>query len=354
MLTGKAFYDARDFDKAIEIFGRLVDLMPDSAAAHNNLGLAYLAIGRNQDATESFQHATQLDPANPAPWSNLGNGYLMLHRFSEAIDAYTHAIQLEPKAALAYYNLGTLYAQTGKLDEAIEALKESVRLDPNNANAFTNLGSSLSQVGRIEEAIQAYLEAVRKNPSHPGAYFLLGKTQYGAGRYQEAADALEKHTQFGMVDEEVYRLRGFAYLYLHRGEAAARDARACLKIIGWRNYSSPYMVFLGYFGYRLARQEEEAKKLLDEAVHVLDPSAWPFPVIRYLQHQSTSEEVLALANNTDERTEAHGYIGMDLLLSGSRQEALEHFQWIAEFGNRHFVEYHMSREEMKRMEDRSE
>jgi lipoprotein NlpI len=81
-----------------------------------------------------------------------------------------------------------------------------------------------------------------------------------------------------------------------------------------------------------------------------DATAWPFPVVRYLKREITGDELLALGANNDQRTEAHGYIGMDLLLAGKRAEARAHFQWVTEYGNSNFHEYHMARAELIRMQ----
>lgn len=205
--------------------------------------------------------------------------------------------------------------------------------------------------GRTDEAIEALTVAAQRNPDHPVANLLLGNIYYRKGQYQECVDALEKHGQHGTIDEDFYLDRGFSYLYLHRGEEAARDARACLKMVGWRNRSSQYMVLLGHFGYRLAEQGEQASKILEEATRFADTSAWPFPLIRYLRREFKAGDTIAQASNNDERTEAHGYIGMDLLLSGSRQEALEHFQWVKEYGNRLFVEYKLAKAEISQAEN---
>jgi tetratricopeptide (TPR) repeat protein len=353
LAQAELYYRTNNLDKAIEVYRKVVVLDPTCILALNNLGSIYGSIGRYENAVVLLRQAIQLDPGQAGQFTNLGNAYYKLRRHPEAIDAYKQALQLQPGTALTYYDLGTLCIETGRLDEAIEALKEAVHLDPNFANAHTNLGASYKMAGRYEEAVEALKEAVRSNPAHPGAYFILGDTYYRLGRYEEAAVALEKHAQVGRVDEPVYRLRGFSYLYLHRGEEAASDARACLKIVGWRSYSSQYIALLGYFGHRLARQAEEARQILQEATQLADTSAWPFPVIRYLKREIKLEQLMALAKNNDERTEAHGYAGLDLLLSGSKEEALEHFRWVEEYGNRDFVEYKLAEEELSRADNQS-
>ncbi len=111
------------------------------------------------------------------------------------------------------------------------------------------------------------------------------------------------------------------------------------------------MVLLGHFGYRMSQQDDQANKILEESARNVDTSILPFPLIRYLRREIKTEDVFSQAHNNDERTEAHGYIGLDFLLSGSRQEAMEHFQWVKEYGNRLFVEYKLAIAEMGRAEN---
>ena len=354
LVEAEHYYRTNNLDKAIEAYRKVVALDPSCVLALNNLGSIYGAIGRYEDAIVTLKQAIQLDPGQAGSFTNLGNAYFKLRRLPEAIEAYEQALQLQPGTAVTYYNLGTLCIETGRLDEAVDALKEAVRLDPSFANAYTNLGASYKQLGRDEEAVEALKEAVRSNPAHPGAYFILGDTYYRMGRYEEAATALEKHAQVGRVDELVYRLRGFSYLYLHRGDEAASDAEACLKREGWRSYSSQYMALLGYFGYRMARQPEKARQILQEATQSANTAAWPFPVIRYLKREINLEQLLTPAKNNDERTEARAYAGLDLLLSGSKDQALEHFRWVEEYGNREFVEYKLAVAELKKLKSNNE
>ena len=56
------------------------------------------------------------------------------------------------------------------------------------------------------------------------------------------------------------------------------------------------------------------------------------------------------ADSNDRQTEAHGYIGLDLLLKDQKDLAVTHFKWVKERGNRNFVEYIFSTIELNRLE----
>ena len=94
---------------------------------------------------------------------------------------------------------------------------------------------------------------------------------------------------------------------------------------------------------------EQAAAILEEAREKSNSSSWPYSIIRYLHAELSDEELLQLAIDNDKKTEAHAYMGMDLLLKGKNEEARRHFQWVKDYGNKHFFEYPLAIEELKRL-----
>ena len=50
------------WNEAIFRWKQVVSIDPDNAAAHNNLGVGYEAIGKIEEAKSAYQRATELDP----------------------------------------------------------------------------------------------------------------------------------------------------------------------------------------------------------------------------------------------------------------------------------------------------
>jgi len=55
------------------------------------------------------------------------------------------------------------------------------------------------------------------------------------------------------------------------------------------------------------------------------------------------------ADNNDRMTEARAYIGMNLLLEGKQQEAVEHFRWVQASGRKTYLQYRLALAELKRL-----
>jgi len=131
-------YDkARQFDKAMENYQKVVALNPSDANVHNAMGSVYAEMGKIPEAQAEFQKSAQLDPAN---------------------------------AARAYYNLGAIMTNSGKLDEAAAAFKKATEVDPKYADAYfleaqALMGkASMGADGKVVpapgtvEALQSYLQ----------------------------------------------------------------------------------------------------------------------------------------------------------------------------------------------------
>ncbi|HEX3102605.1 MAG TPA: hypothetical protein VHQ01_12465, partial [Pyrinomonadaceae bacterium] len=142
------------------------------------------------------------------------------------------------------------------------------------------------------------------------------------------------------------------WVYLYDGNnyrEAAAGAQKYLSLYGWRANFSTYQSFVGILAYRAAGMEPEAQALILQAQKRVSPDGWPFNIVRFFAGEVTGDELLKLAGNNDQRTEAHTYAGMDLRINGHGAEAKVHFKWVKEFGNSHFSEYPLAVAELERL-----
>ena len=89
---------------ALPSLERTVHAHPDDPERHGNLGLAYAAVDRFDDAVAAHRRALALDAARPGTWSNLGLALVQCRRHDEAIDAFTRALVLDPAFAKARWH----------------------------------------------------------------------------------------------------------------------------------------------------------------------------------------------------------------------------------------------------------
>jgi tetratricopeptide (TPR) repeat protein len=158
------FAQSRGAMQALERDRLIVQAVPRSAEARNNLGGALLVQGAVEEAIEHLQEAVRLDPGHAEAHSNLGVGLARRGRLGEAIDHYRDSLRIDRQQTQAYSNLGNALLQQGQIREAIARFEEGLLIDPADPQARTNLAGALFREGRIDEAIAHIEHVLRGRP----------------------------------------------------------------------------------------------------------------------------------------------------------------------------------------------
>jgi hypothetical protein len=135
----QAAYGRRVAEGSITFNRFLLAQDSDNARAHNNLGIALVALGRNSEGLEEFRHAARLKPDFDEAHYHLGVMAGLANKSEEAEKEFLAAIAANPEHYKARNNLGTIYLEQRRLDEAKRQFLEVLRLNPGDANARANL-----------------------------------------------------------------------------------------------------------------------------------------------------------------------------------------------------------------------
>ena len=169
-----------------------VELSPQDAEAHSNLGVTLQELGRLNEAEVSLRQAIVLKPNYPEAHNNLGNALKEQGRLDEAEASYRQAIVLKPGYANAHSNLGATLQELGRLDEAEASYIQAIALKPNYAEAYSNLGVTLQELGRLEEAEESLKHAITLKPDFALAHYGLTKVLYNMSYKDSALESIKK------------------------------------------------------------------------------------------------------------------------------------------------------------------
>ena len=240
--------------------------------------------------------------------------------------------------------------------EAERAYKLATKLAPNDERSFEGLGNIYFDQQRNEEAVAAYRRAIELKPKNPAAFENLGDAYYRLGRYQESIDASAQSIRLDPKPSGPYWTMTWSTVTIGQGETGGNMAQAF--IYRWRPLFAGeppyYITFAGYLGFREAGRTEEANKLLaasGKSSECKDQN-WVCHLLKYLRHEISAEQLLTEANDNGKMTEAQAYVGIDLALSGRRQEALAHLRWVATNGDRTFTEYPLAKAWLTKLESK--
>jgi TolB-like protein/DNA-binding SARP family transcriptional activator/Flp pilus assembly protein TadD len=128
------YYLARDYDRAIEQYGRTLEINTSWAPTHTRLGLVYAQKGMPDEASRAVRTAVQLQPQNPNNLADLAYVQALAGETRDALETLQRAKQ-QPWDG---FNIARAYVALGERDSAFAWLERSswqwphraVRADP--------------------------------------------------------------------------------------------------------------------------------------------------------------------------------------------------------------------------------
>jgi tetratricopeptide (TPR) repeat protein len=129
-----------DFDKAVSLFRKCIELDPENDGACNYLGFMWADKGIHlEEALDLIQKAIKLDPDNGAYIDSLGWVLFKLGRTDEALVQLKRAVTITKDDATVFDHLADVLLKLGKTDEALLALRRAKELDPDNKSISEKL-----------------------------------------------------------------------------------------------------------------------------------------------------------------------------------------------------------------------
>jgi protein O-GlcNAc transferase len=171
---------------ALDAIRQAATLLPGDAAAHSNLGDELQAIGRHEEAIESYISAMSIDDGIAELHNNLANSQKALRQMDRARAGYANALRLKPDLAEAYLNQGVIFNELGEFALAEESLRRAIRIQPESAEAYIELAATLKHTGRPAEAEKVCRTGLQKRPDMIAAYNNLAAILDDLGRSAEA------------------------------------------------------------------------------------------------------------------------------------------------------------------------
>jgi tetratricopeptide (TPR) repeat protein len=221
-----------DYEEAVRLLELRVALTPNSAAAHQALGQAYVHEGREEAGYAELVTALLLDPLDAETLTVLGQQHLAAGRTAPAIAALERALALDTGNSEALHGLGNALVRAGRTAEGQQRLEESVRrqaedVEDQRSRRTAAMLAVQAEVhvsrGEYDAAIDVWKQALTIRRDSVGHLRVAGAL-IAAGRLEEAAAALEAAIPLHSRPETHRRLAE-VYERLGRSPETARERR---------------------------------------------------------------------------------------------------------------------------------
>jgi len=155
--------------KARALAERALALAPDSADAHNTMGLVETADQQHAEAARWYAKAAALEPDNASYNVNVGYSYVLTGDFDRARVEFDRALEIDPANASAFQNIIWI-TKIAPGDPLIDRVRDLAAKADEGSEAYIKLhyalGKCLDDAGDYDAAFAAYARANDAQPSH--------------------------------------------------------------------------------------------------------------------------------------------------------------------------------------------
>lgn len=206
---GQAIMQGGDFNGAIPPLKRALELNPELLGAHQMLGYSLLAAGY---AAEAIPHLEKIQAVDA-----LGVAQLKAGRYADAIGNLQAALTKRPGDPDLLYYLGRASGLLSR--DTFEELKKT---QPDSARTHQIMGETYAIMHNSVGAEKEFDEAIRQRPTTPGIRLELAELYISAGKWDLAEEQFRIESELQPGDGEAAYLLGNARLQQGKIKEARR------------------------------------------------------------------------------------------------------------------------------------
>ena len=300
------------YDQAIDYFTNQIRANPSNDAAYTGRGHMWRDKKKFDLALADYNEALRLDPGSEVHWTNRGAAWFAKKYYDKAIADYSEAIRIDPKFASAYNNRGLAWHHRRTTTRPLPTIPMPSASTRRTLRGTTTAATRGADKKEYDKAIADYSEAIRIDPKFAWGHFGRAVTDPSRGGTRDGRD------------EAGYGDRG--------RQGRPLDVRRDPGLVDGTHWRRP--------GTSEGIPELTRGQARHGPVAVSHRALSPWRAGRI--------GAARLAVDDDKRTEAHGYVGLDLLAKRRPSRAIEHFRWVKDRGNPAFMEYTIALAELDR------
>jgi tetratricopeptide (TPR) repeat protein len=157
----KELVNQERYEEAIDILENLYENHPDSKQVKDSLLKTLFIYGgylndeytlQYEKAKDIFKKIIEIDPTNYRAHYNLGIANFNLDEIEEAKECYEEAVRIKPDYKHCLYNIGLIYEREGNLKKALRYYEKALEIDPKFPYATTARSHILSNLDGLKRS----------------------------------------------------------------------------------------------------------------------------------------------------------------------------------------------------------
>ena len=194
--VGSGYFSNRDYEAAIRIFTKILEVDSYNFMAAMRLAVAYSVTNQSKQAQEFFERARSINPSSVDLRHYHAMHYVRNNESNLAESLFESVLIEMPDRLPALEELAKIYARQGKSEKAITTLEKVIEIKASPEKELIGLGHMHMARGETKAAIIAFESARKILDRHFRQNLELGMLYLADRQFSNAAARLDKVSRF--------------------------------------------------------------------------------------------------------------------------------------------------------------
>jgi len=181
-----------DLQNSGEMFQNCLQIDPQSAVSHFEVGKLLLMTGNENDALKFLRKAAELNPKNDWYQVYLAGVFEHANQLTQAIEVYEGLRQYKPSKVEYYYHLGELYTKTNQYTKAVAVYDDLESLEGMDEALVLEKQRLYLLAGDEKKALSELDRLLKEFPNEERYLIMLGDYYGTIENYKKAKKAYDK------------------------------------------------------------------------------------------------------------------------------------------------------------------
>ena len=210
-LQADIYSEMGQYDKEIEVYELINEIMPSQPPAWNKQGMAYYHLGKYGEAISCYDKALKYNPNSSVAMFYKALAYMNMDDWEAAEKNLRNALEHEPENEDYLANYAVVLIYSGQYEESIAIADKILESNPKLVQVHLNKAFALDQLNRFDESLKVYDEALKIDSNNMTCWNNKGYALRETSRYDDALECYDKALELSPNDANVLKNKAITY-----------------------------------------------------------------------------------------------------------------------------------------------
>jgi putative PEP-CTERM system TPR-repeat lipoprotein len=290
-LLGLVSTELKQYEKAKFYFQKVIDLLPDSSIASQQLAKNSIAMGEYQQAIDTLLAINTSSQYQTTISFLLVQAYVKSGQTSKALIIAEKLVQVDPHNIEFIHHLGFIYQIVADYEKAKQYFEKALAIDAAHTKSIISLAETMQALGQVKASFEILEQALLIQENNSELINALGRSYTKARQYEQSIVWFEKAYLIDSKNKNLMKQLSLSYMAAGQSDDAIDIIK---KHLANNEKTADLFILLSQHNQQIERYKEALSNLNDAIKYEGNKGRVYFLIAKLYQKQNNINDAIKM------------------------------------------------------------